>query len=287
MIPTTLPPAVLPRASSLTDAVLAPPDVQTAANDREALRKWLQVHLAAVGSVGGPPVKIDGYQLRAVARDEGELHVAEVFNWTSLTARRSIGLAAVQRCVDRSARTPAEAVAETVASMIAEASTGMVRRASPAAWLAELEDGARAAAEAEALTWATRFHLALEWHRLLRPPTLGIADRWWDCPGVRVGVRGRADARIATEGGGQTLFTMLPGTPGLTSRVELALAALVDIVGRPAASPPARVVGWWPDCGRALILSPSIELLEETAGAVVRAVSRRRHDDVRPVVEAA
>jgi hypothetical protein len=178
-------------------------------------------------------------------------------------------------------------VPETVTSMISEAKSGIARRGSPATFLTQIGDGGRAAVEAEAVTWATRFHLALEWDRLPRTPAVGVADRWWDCPSVRVGLRGRADVRIAVEGDRQTLFTMLSGTPGSTSRVELALAALVDILGRPAAPPPARVVGWWPDCGRALVLAPGIDLLQDTAAAVVRAVGRRLPHDPHPAAEAA
>ncbi|MGO9456664.1 MAG: hypothetical protein ACLP62_06410 [Acidimicrobiales bacterium] len=282
MIPTTLPPTVLPRAACLTDALLAPPEAPPTARDLEALRHRLQAALVDASPTGCPNLRVDAYLLRSLAREDRLPDHLERFAWTPVNARRSIGLAAVRRCLEGRARYPAEAVTATVASMIGEARAGVVGRGSPARWLSEIAEGARAAVEAEAVSWATRLLVAVEWHRLARPPIVGAPDRWWDCPGARIALRGRCDARVETPGGRQTLLTMMSGHPGQASRVELALGALVDVVGRPSAPPPARVVGWWPECGRALVLAMDLGLLEETARTVVTAV--RRHS---PGTEAA
>ncbi len=275
MIPTTLPSTVLPRAACLTDALLAPPEAPPTTRDLEALRRRLQAALVDASPTGGPNLRVDAYLLRTLARENRLPDHLERFAWTPGNARRSIGLAAVRRCLEGGARYPAEAVTATVTAMIGEARAGVVGRGSPARWLSETAEGARAAAEAEATSWATRLLVAVEWHRLGRPPIVGAPDRWWDCPGARVALRGRCDARIETPAGRQTLLTMMAGHPGPSSRVQLALGALVDAVGRPSAPPPARVVGWWPECGRALVLAVDLGLLEETARTVVTAVGQR------------
>ena len=217
---------------------------------------------------------MDAYLLGTAGSDTDPASGDRPFAWSPWTARRAIGVAAVRRCLEGGARSPAGAVRAVVSSMVDEARAGVARRGSPSRWLAEIGEGAQAAAIAEATTWATRLFVAVEWDRLGRPATVGAPDRWWDCPGVRVSLRGRADARIETPVGRPSLLTMLAGRPGPTSRFELALAALVDVAARPTAPPPARVVGWWPDCGRALVLEAELGLLEEAARAVVAAVDQ-------------
>lgn len=276
MIPTSLPAAVLPRARCLTDALIAPPDPAPAGATLEVLRARIRDELAVVAPLAGPVLRVDGYLLRVSARGPERPPTADrPFSWSPRTARRSIGVAAVRCCLEGDARTPAEAVVATAARMAEDARAGLARRASPASWLATLEDGARAAVLAEATTWATHLFEAVEWRRLDPPPAVGCADRWWDCPGVpTVALRGRADVRVGAPADRQVLLAVAAGRPGPTSRVELALAALVDVAARPSTPPPARVVGWWPECGRALVLSVDLELLEETARSVVAAVCR-------------
>jgi hypothetical protein len=274
VIPTTLPPAALPRAACLTDAVLAAPDVGPSARDLHALRQRLQEQLVDAGPAASPVVRVDAYLLRTLARDNRPPDRSEPFAWSPGNARRAIGLAAVRRCLEGGARSPAEAVTATVTSLVGEARAGVVGRGSPARWLSGIADGARAAVEAEATSWATRLFLAVEWDRLHPPALVGAPDRWWDCPVARVALRGRADVRIETTGGRQTLLTVMAGHPGQSSRTELGLGALVDVVGRPSAPPPARVVGWWPESGRALVLAVDLAVLEETARTILTALGR-------------
>jgi hypothetical protein len=281
VIPTTLPAAALPRARTLTDALLSPAGPAPAPAALDALRARLAAGLAAVGPASGPVLRIDAFALRtATGADAGA--AGRPFRWTPRTARRTLGVAAVRHCLVGGGRTPAEAVAASAARLVEDARHGLARRGTPAAWLASLPGGARAQVLAEATTWATHLYEAVEWHRLARPPAVGAPDRWWDCPGpVAVALRGRADARFPLPGGGEALLTMVAGRPGPSGRVELGLAALVDVVARPTARPPSRVVGWWPECGRALVLAVDLGLLSETAGSVTEAV-RRAAGDRRP-----
>jgi len=277
MIPTTLPSAQLPRARYLTDALLAPAGPRPMPEHVTTLRRRLQNALASAsgGLDATEPVRVDAYLLRTALLPEDRLARREQFHWSPLRARRSIGLSAVRHCVSGGARTPGEAVASTAAQLISEARQDLTRPGSLARWLAELPGGGLAAVLAEATTWATRLYEVIEWDRLVRPLTVGGPDQWWDCPGAAlVGLRGRADLRVTTLPGGDvtTLFSMMGGHPGPAARSELGLAALVAALSRPTVGAPARVVGWWPDCGRALVLAVDLPLLEQTADAVVSAV---------------
>jgi len=273
MIPTTLPSTQLPRARSLTDALLAPAGLRPAPEHVAALRRRLQNALAYAAEA--KPVRVDAYLLRHAHLSQDRLSRSEQFHWSPLRARRSIGLSAVRRCISGEARTPGEAVASTAAQLISEARQDLTRPGSLARWLAELPGGGLAAVVAEATTWATRLCGVIEWDRLVRPLTVGGPDQWWDCPGpALVGLRGRADLRVTTLPGGDVtaLFSMIGGYPAPTARSELGLAALVAALSRPAVGAPTRVVGWWPDCGRALVLAVDLPLLEQTADSVVSAV---------------
>lgn len=277
MIPTTLPSTQLPRARSLTDALLAPAGPRPAPEHITTLRRRLQNALASAGcgQAGTEPVRVDAYLLRTALLAGDRLGYREQFHWSPQRTRRSIGVSAVRHCVIGEARTPAEAVASTAAQLIADARQGLTRPGSLAGWLAALPGGGLAAVLAEATTWATRLCGVIEWDRFERAPTIGGHDQWWDCPGpALVGLRGRADLRVTTLSGGDvaSLFTMIGGRPGPAARFELGLAALVAVLTRPAVEPPARVVGWWPDCGRALVLAVDLPLLEQTADAAVSAV---------------
>lgn len=273
MIPTTLPSTQLPRSRSLTDALIAPAGPRPTPEHLSTLRRRLQNALAA--AAGAEPVRVDAYLLRTSLLARDRLGPREQFHWSPLRARRSIGVTAVRRCVIGGVRTPAEAVGSTAAQLIADARQDLTRPGSLARWLAALPAGGRAVVLAEATTWATRLYEVIEWDRLERAPMIGAHDQWWDCPGpALVGLRGRADLRVTTLSGGDvaSLFTMIGGRPGPAARFELGLAALVAVLTRPAVEPPARVVGWWPDCGRALVLAVDLPLLEQTADAAVSAV---------------
>jgi hypothetical protein len=291
MIPTTLPSTRLPRAQVLTDVLLTPPGSAPDPDMLSDLRQRLQDDLSSssTGPSGDRPIRVDAFLLRTVLRSADRPVDGSPFQWSPRTARRSIGIAAVGRCADGHARTPAAAAASTVAQLVEDGRRGHARHGSLAAWLAVLNEGGRAAVLAEAITWATEIFVAIQWGRLERPTIVGGRDRWWDCPGsAEVALRGRADVRVPTtapQGAvhrtdmtdsdsprASSLFTMVGGRPGSTSRIELGLAALVDVMSRPADPPPARVVGWWPDCGRALVLGVDLPMLRQTATAVTTTV---------------
>jgi hypothetical protein len=290
--PTTLPPTLLPRARGLTDALLAPagppppPGVV-----RDVCRAFRHRLAETTASHDGPPVRVDAFTVRTAggpplqARQPG----GGAFHWTPRRARRAVGVSAAAEVVGGRERCPAQGAERAVASLIDDARRGACRPGSVGAWLGRAPAGVVAAVLAEGTAWATHFVTAVEWHRVGRPVEVGGPDRWWDLVGrPTVGLRCRVDARlavasldrastepVATGPARQSFLTMLGGRPGPTSRAELGLAALVEVLRHPGGPVPARAVGWWPACGRALVLDVGEELLTSTASAVLDAVRSR------------
>lgn len=266
-----------PRARELTDVLLAPTPLALSSDGVDHVRRRLLRGIAcALGESGRPAVascvRVGAYQLRG-AQLSPCAGPPVPFRWSALTARRVLGLAAVRAGVEGSARTPADAVALVMDEPHRHAGVGRAGAGSCRDWLGSLSRPARALVQAEATTWATHLWTSVEWRRLDPSPIVGPPDRWWELRReARISVRGRADVRFGSPGGPTTLLTVLAGVPGGTSRMELLLAALVDALRDGPERCPSRVVGWWPDCGKAWIVPVHEGGLVACAGEVVRAV---------------
>ncbi|HVC15140.1 MAG TPA: hypothetical protein VND62_09810 [Acidimicrobiales bacterium] len=262
----------------------------------------------ASSDAGRPPalVRIGHYQIASAlggperARRTGRgAGAVRPFRWNSRTARRTIALAALRTGLDGRAPTPSEAVGLVLSDPGGPFGVGRVGPGSCADWVASLAPPARAHVAAEATTWATRLWTALDWGRL-DPGSLAVggADRWWrwsgsapeaGCNGehphrpCRVALRGHADVRLTPASGaggsspGGAHLAVLDGEPGASTRQALLLSALVDVLSGArspgAAPPPARVIGWWPDCGRAWVVPVDARSLAGAANAVVTAAA--------------
>jgi hypothetical protein len=307
----------LPRSRALTDALLAVDDsAETPAPDVPAIRERLEHGLAGVvaeafgpararlrgASPGAGPPKVPGagppkvalvrighYQVASsswapsrIGRGRRGAGGSPSFRWTSRTARRSIGLAAVRAVLDGRASTPAEAVTLVMSDPGGPFGVGRAGPGSCADWMSALAPPARAIVAAEAASWATRLWSGVDWGRI-DPEHLvvGGADRWWRWrdPSAEFAVRGRADVRVCAPAPVRgprrgAHLVVLDGQPGVATRHALLLGALVDAVATPRAptpSPvPGRVVGWWPDCGKAWIVPVDARTLTIAAEAVVR-----------------
>jgi len=275
---TALAPMVLPKARALTDALTAPAVTPAVTDgDRRALAESLRAGLSArSGTRPGRQLTVNGYLLRSPGATP-----STPFRWSARTARRAIGLPAVRHCREGAPRTPAEAVAGVVDELATEGKRGLGRPGSLGRWLAGQPAGGRAAVRAEATGWCTTVVGAVEWARL-PAADVGPTDQWWAVAGTAL--RARADVRVAVppaadgtggDGGGRTaLLTVAAGWPGATSRAELGLAALVAAVN--GGEVPARVVGWWPECGRSVLADVDRGFLDATAAAVVETVREVR-----------
>jgi hypothetical protein len=193
------------------------------------------------------------------------------FHWTARTARRRVGLAAVRSCLAHPGLAPADAVALVVADPTGPAGIGPRDPGSCADWLASLSPPARAVVQAEAAAWATAVWTAIEWDRVHPDPVVGGPDRWWDWRGpVRVALQGRADVRLPGPGGAH--FVVLDGVPSPAARRALSFSALVDALRCEGVDTPARVIGWWPQCGKAWVTPANEAALRACAEQVVRVV---------------
>ena len=290
----------LPRADALTDALLsrsARPEAlaEAVGEARERIERGLAGAAAMSGAApvaaalpAAPTVlRIGHYQIAHALADatgptRGGSH-DEPFRWTSRTARRSIGLAAVRAGLDGRAAEPAGAVAMVMADPGGPLGIGRTGPGSCADWIAALAPAARTLVAAEATAWATMLWSALDWGRLAPARVVvGGPDRWWRWAGpgaaARIAVRGRADVRVGWARGQGAApngahLVVLDGQPDAATRRALALPALVDALSaRPHEEPlavPAHVVGWWPDCGKAWVVAVDARTLAAAADAVV------------------
>jgi hypothetical protein len=275
----------LPRAEALSEELLAPapaptPDAVVAVRRRlsEAL-----VPLAAAGEPGRRLVLDRRMVVLALRRPEalGEVRPCRP---CAAACRRSVGLAAVARCRRPRAAGPARAVAcvlaegaEAAARADPDVEAGAPGRGAPApwwgtapwwaAWYASLAPGAKAVVAAEATTWATELWTSLAWDRLPSPVVVGGPDDWWDLPGGRLTLRGRAEVRLRVEGR-QVLVAVGAGAPDGSSRAELAFVGLVAALAGGAGSMPGKVVGLWPAAGQVRVLPVDAGVLEAAAEQV-------------------
>lgn len=292
-----LAPATLPRADALTDLLLGTGGGGPARVDADGLAAVSARLERGLASVVRPTrahvqrcVRIGGYQLAASQRSAAGAPETP-FRWTARAARRTVGLAALREVLRGRIATPADAAARVVSRPERFLGGSTPGPGSCAEWLGSLPAPARAAAEAEATTWATNVWSALDWERFDPAPRVGIADRWWGWAGpVRVALRGRADLRVdvreersASLPGSETRraaahLLVVAGSPTPSSRASLGLSALVDALLRGPEVAPERVVGWWPECGKAWAVDVDVSALGSVVDAVVTAV----RDRVRP-----
>jgi hypothetical protein len=249
----------------LTEELVAPVPAVDAASWQDALRQAKSI-LAdlAVRRAGAGPFRVTGHEIRTAFDGEpADPAEAEPFAWSTRTARRALGLAAVRLLVGGGARSPVDAVETRLAE-----SSRCVRDGSPGVsrldrWVAGLSPAGRAAVGAEAVTWSTRLWSALDWRAFGSPPVIG-RDRWWDSPhSALLALRGRADVRTAW-----SHLVVLSGPRRDSARAELALVTLVESLRARADFVPGRVVGWWPDSGHLVRVEPEPAVLTLGAQAV-------------------
>jgi hypothetical protein len=231
---------------------------------RDRLRDRLVSGIAPVVEdlpVGEPVVVSLPLLRRARTRPDAPLLPEQPFVWKPAFARRSLGLAVVDACVDGRFPTPMEAIGPVSDAAVAEWERTGWRTFHWEPWFAPLTPGARAVVLAEALGWATAVWSAIEWNRLPRGLRVGGPADQWMCPAgrvvilkarseLRVPLRGDPSAsQVGAAGPPMALVSVSGGCPGDTWSEELAYLALVAGLRSPTGPVPARVVGLWPDAG--------------------------------------
>jgi hypothetical protein len=287
MVGTSFPLSSLPRARALTEAISCPSESFVSRRDLTGLHQRFEQELAVVGAgiATGTRLRVDAYRLsEPISKWFDD---ASPFRWTPWTARRQVGLESLRTWLADRRRSPAEATDDAITRLIRRAGSEVDREGSLAQWLAGLTTGARSVVQAEATTWTTQFASALDWSSL-EHPIVGC-DRTTGFQAVpQIRLRGRIEmqttVRLIQPGMSESsrdvsptaLFTIMTGRPTSTTRVELGLAALTTALDIRRKVTPVRVVGWWPQCGRALVVPVDMRLLEKTCQAVIATVSSLR-----------
>jgi hypothetical protein len=255
--PTTTPPptttmrVALPRADALTDVLLSPVDQPVNEAEFSRVSERLTTQFARVAPADrAKPVRIDSYRLELASSNAGRLKgLDSVFSASPAKCRRAIGLAAVGLSVRDSTLAPSRAVERVLAESAAQSDSGAWWED----WYRRLPPGARAVAQAEAVTWATHLFEALDWRKFESQPKVG-GDLRWQCQDItRVVLHGRVDVRAVVDGI-PVFFVVSTGIAGSAWTTALALSALVAGMTRGPGAVPGRVVGFWPSSGQVRIL---------------------------------
>jgi len=224
---------------------------------------------------GGRSLRLTDHHLRMALT--GQLHEEyRPFVWSTVTARRGLGVLAIRALVAGEARTPTDAVRWVMARAM-RVSQGQRPTSSMEGWLAGLSAAGRAAVAADAVTWATRLWIALDWAALPAPPVIG-QDRWWDSPrSSLLALRSRADVRCTVADAEGALLgihlVILGGGRRASERDELSVVALIEALRSNQDPPPGRVVGWWPESGRLLRVDVDGIVLQRGLETVAKAMS--------------
>jgi hypothetical protein len=247
----------------LTDLMTRAPDVtdptswRAALDDASAQLARLSVRRRVAG-----PFRVTDHDVRAALAETPDSTDLRPFTWSSRTARRPLGWAALRLLLRGDARSPSEAVRSRLAESRRLVTDGDACASRLDRWVTELSPAGLATVGAAVVTWVTRLWCALDWSAL-EAPVVG-RDRWWDSPhSALLALRGRADVRTD-----RAALVVLSGPRRDSVRTELALLALVDALRSRGRDTPGRVVGWWPDSGRAVTLEPGPAVLTLASRAV-------------------
>ena len=261
--------------------ILAPPVPPVGPDDRRRVhQRLLDAVLALAANVAdGDRIVVTLPLLRRADRDPESLAAPEEpFSWKPAFVRRSLGLAAIDACLQRRYSTPGEATGSVADEAMAEWHRTGWRTFHWEPWMAALGPAARSAVLAEAATWATALWSSIDWRPLGSSIRLGGPDDQWVCPAARtVRLKGRCEMRLPLapeqregrrdQASRTTLLSVASGIPANGWETELGFLALVASLRSPTRPVPARVVGIWPDAGE----HRSIDI---TPGALTAAIDR-------------
>ena len=279
------------------------PDGVVTADDLSAVRVLVVdgIAQAVSGLADGPSVEVTLSSLRRARTEPSSIGAPyEEFAWKPVFVRRSLGLAAVQACVEGRFRAPSVAVGPVADDAVDQWRRTGWRTFHWEPWFAGLGAGARAAVLAEAVTWASALWVAFDWDDAGPRARFGGADDLWRCPGNSgIRLKGRCEIRLDRSGhtrptdrarrGAEELVSVSSGLPGDAVDEELAYLALVAALCAPDRPVPLRVLGLWPDAGERHAVHVDLELLRRAAARVVVSVAetvdarvRVRQEPVRP-----
>jgi hypothetical protein len=210
--------------------------------------------------------RLDAWLVERAGRPSG------AFAWTPVTARRTIGAAALRRCEDVPGLPAVLAVRDALDDLLARAAARGARPGSLASWLVQAAPAVRDLVCAEALGWTldallVQSALGGDWRATSN-------DAFYDVAGARTTLRGRRDLASAASG---ALVRLRAGAPGPSAGPGLRADLLIATLAHPEGLAPSRLIGVWPDAGVVLSVDASLADLRAGARDLVRtAVALRR-----------
>lgn len=200
---------------------------------------------------------------------------SEPFRWSSATARRAVGNAALRRTHLNPALTRLEAVEAEITDQLVRYAGGYARAGSLAWFLATCSPGALGLVRAEAANWATQLAEAAQ--SLSHPWSLADTDAYYDVARARTTLRGRRDL-IVTGERRRVLIRVRAGAPGKCAGPGLRADLTIDALAHPEGECSARIIGLWPEAGVVLSVDGAMGDLRAGARDLVRtavAMTRR------------
>ena len=251
-------------------SILAAPSATSLKIDRFLHAGLLKVLSDASPNEGQELRRIDAFTL-----NNGLSTERTKFAWTPQLTKRTIGLAAVRSCVWGLAKTPAEAVALEVARIDRRAADGREQTGSLALYLANAPRGVSGTAMALATTYATDLWCGLNWNEFALHPTIGAQDDVYALRAAGLLLRGRAEVKtqvdVAEENGtAESRLLILPGSINQSTALVLGSSALAAVLCAKDGLAPARMVGWFPSSGQAVVLPLDRSILTRAALGIVR-----------------
>ncbi|MEI6700846.1 MAG: hypothetical protein WCL38_03715 [Actinomycetota bacterium] len=257
------------RSADLTNALTAPSSTSLTI-DRA-------LHTGLLNILGGSAINaVQGLQrIDAFTLTNGFNSEETKFAWTPQLTKRTIGLSAVRSCVWGLAKTPAEAVALELARFDRRVADGREQTGSLAMYLANAPRGVRGTAMALATTYATELWCGLDWNGFPLHPTIGAQDDVVPLRTAGLLLRGRADVKTQVafsdgDGTAETRLLILPGSMSQSTALVLGSSALTAVLSGESGLAPARMVGWFPTSGQAVVLPIDRSILTRTALGIVR-----------------
>jgi hypothetical protein len=270
----------LPRAEPLTDLILSPACGEPGENEltRAKERVVSELERISFGLKRGMSLRINQFRLEKVLESPSRVRGDEPFSPSPAACRRAIGTAAIARCLNEPGGTPSRAVSD-VLDMAS-------RRVEPydfcwwGDWFSRLPFGARGVVQAEAVTWATQLHGALDWTRFESVPETGIDYRFESPTRRPILIHSKIDIRVQVDQ--KPVFFLLPtGVAGKHWNDGFLLAVLAAALCGGITAVPTRVVGLWPSSGQVRVLEVESGTIERAADVVCEAAVALAHAEAQ------
>ena len=200
--------------------------------------------------------------------------ISAPFHWRPNTARRTIGNAALRRCVNQPAISIGDAVRDEVDDLLLRAASGYARAGSLAYWLCGLTHPVLGLVNADAVNWATQLMETAE--GLTHAWQVPASDAYYDVATARTTLRGRRDLVVSRDES-RIILRLRAGAPGKSAGPGLRADMTIDALSRLEGVAAARIIGVWPEAGVVLCVDGTMADLRAGARDLVRtAVVQRR-----------